>query len=143
MLTPNQQKFLDFMRDSFPETYKEAMLQNADSYNSQLGLDTPSTRLPMQTAVPKKSWFEGFTDSIKKIAPALIQYKTQKNILKVQLQRAKQGLPPLDTSALAPTIRIQPELTPEMYADVKKYVVPAAIGIAALLVGLIWRKKKR
>ena len=143
MLTTNEQKFIDFMREFFPETYKEAMLQSSDSYNAQLGLDTPKTRFPMQRAVPKKSWFESFTDSIKKIAPALIQYKTQKNILKVQLQRAKQGLPPLDTSALAPTIRVQPELTPEMYADVKKYVVPAVIGIAALLVGLIWSKKKR
>lgn len=58
-------------------------------------------------------FFTSAVDVIKQAAPAITQYKAQSKILKVQLERAKQGLPPLDTADYAPTIKVQPQLTPE------------------------------
>jgi hypothetical protein len=147
MLTKNQALHVEWVRDNFPQTYQEAMLMSSDTYNAGLNampsFMTPYPYTPVvKPAVPEKSWFTSFTQSIQKIAPALVQYKTQKDILKLQLDRAKKGLPPLDTSALAPTIRVQPELSPEMYSDLKKYVLPVSIGIGALLVAVMMSRKK-
>jgi len=135
MLTENQKEFVEWMQENAPNTYGLAVLEATDATQlNGLNADQQSTQ--------SKGWFENFTDSIKKIAPALMQFKTQKKIMRTQLRRAERGLPPLDTSALAPTLRIQPELPPEVYRDIKKYVLPAAVGIGAILFGLMLSRKK-
>lgn len=147
MLTENEELYVQWVRDNSPAVYKRAMLQASDRTNTGLGAVPSLTRanLPYSAAIVpnQKSWFSNFTDSIKQIAPALVQYKNQKKIMRMQLRRAEQGLPPLDTSALAPTIRIQPELSPEMYDNMKRYVIPFGVGIGALLIGLLLSRKKR
>lgn len=150
-MTENEMAHVEWFREYFPKTTQEALIRATDNYNAGLGA-VPS--LSPQTypfkaatptfkpAMPTKSWFTNFTDSIGKIGPALVQYKTQKNIMKIQLDRAKRGLPPLDTSQLAPTFRVQPELSPEMYSDLKSYAIPAAVGIALLLGLVLFTRKK-
>jgi len=136
MLTENQQLFMQAIQRDFPNTYELAILDATEKTQNNLnGMGSHEDE--------KKSWFMNFTDSIKKIGPALIQYKTQKKIMRTQLRRAERGLPPLDTSSLSPTIRIQPELSPEMYKDIKRFVLPAAVGIGALLVGILLSRKKK
>ena len=77
-----------------------------------------------------------FTDTITDIAPKYAEYKTQRSIRKMQMERARKGLKPIDTAHLSPTIRIQPELPPEMLSAGKSYmkvVVPVLLGIGLLL----------
>lgn len=57
--------------------------------------------------------FENVVDTVKNVAPSLIQYRSQKKILDLQLERARQNLPPLDAAAYTPTVKVQAELTPE------------------------------
>ncbi len=77
---------------------------------------TPTFPNGSQT-IPEEKAEEGWLDKVigaaSTIAPAYLQFQQQKEILDMQLERAKQGLPPLETAYLAPTVRIQTELSPE------------------------------
>lgn len=55
-------------------------------------------------------------DTVKSVAPSLVQYKAQSALLKTQLKRAENGLPPLQTAEYAPTVKIAAEITPETEA---------------------------
>lgn len=61
----------------------------------------------------EEGWLDKLIGAATTIAPAYLQFQQQKDILDMQLERAKQGLPPLETAYMAPTVRIQTELTPE------------------------------
>lgn len=59
------------------------------------------------------SLFTSAVDTIKNLAPAVISAQGQKKLLDVQIERAKQNLPPLDTSNYMPTVKIAADITPE------------------------------
>lgn len=93
--------------------------------------------------------------TVKDIAPALVQYKTQSKILKTQLKRAESGLPPLETSQYAPTIGVSAEITPEMEAAAARVANSAVttgigqmgqflpyIAIGGLALILLMRKRR-
>ena len=63
-----------------------------------------------------KDFFSTIADTVKTVAPSIFQIQSQKKILDVQLERAKQGLPPLQTADFAPTVKVAAEITPEMEA---------------------------
>lgn len=62
-----------------------------------LGADVPAT------PAPAPSWLTNLTEFAKQALPAYQQVK----ILREQEKRRAAGLPPLDTSQLAPTVRVQ------------------------------------
>lgn len=53
------------------------------------------------------------TETVKEVAPAVIQYKAQSSALKTNMKRAEQGLPPIDYAQYTPAVRIQPEISPQ------------------------------
>lgn len=59
-------------------------------------------------------------DTVTKVAPAVVQYKSQAAALKLNMQRAKQGLPPVDTTAYQPTVKIAAQITPENEAAINR-----------------------
>jgi hypothetical protein len=58
--------------------------------------------------------FTSLSETVTKIAPQVLQIDAQRRILKTQLARAKQGLPPLETAEYAPTVKVSAAVTPEM-----------------------------
>lgn len=67
-------------------------------------------------------------ETVKSVAPSLVQYKAQSKILKTQLKRAEQGLPPMDASQYAPTVNIAPEITPETEAAATRIATESLRG---------------
>lgn len=55
-------------------------------------------------------------ETVKNIAPSLVQYKAQSKLLKTQLKRAETGLPPLNAAEYAPVLKVEPSLSPETEA---------------------------
>lgn len=51
-------------------------------------------------------WFERITDAVTEIAPKYLEYRQQAEILDVQLDRARQGMPPLRTDEYAPSVQL-------------------------------------
>lgn len=57
--------------------------------------------------------FDSLSQTVQKVAPALTQVYSQKKVLDAQLARAKAGLPPLETTQIAPTVKVEAGMTPE------------------------------
>lgn len=58
-------------------------------------------------------FFNSVINTVKEVAPSIVNLQSQKKILDIQLKRAEQNLPPLDTTQYSPVVRIAPEITPE------------------------------
>lgn len=93
-------------------------------------------------------FFSSVLETVKVAAPQVLQYRQQKKIMDMQMDRAKRDLPPLDATAYSPSVTISPQITPETERamtrvaiettkqagnDMKKYLIPAGLGLAALL----------
>lgn len=95
-----------------------------DSYIAALEQTAPgiTAMIPTQQAAGE-SWMDTLARSLPIIA-ATVQ---QKQILDIQVQRAKAGLPPLDASQYAAGVNIG--LSPE----VQKILIMGAVGIGAVI----------
>jgi len=82
---------------------------------SDLGAtDTVATTADMD----KTPWYEKFLDAATKIVPVYVQGKTQMELVKAQIDRAKQGQPPLDlTKYSAPPVVVQHEFAPNAISN--------------------------
>ncbi len=80
---------------------------------------------------PGESW----TDTLQRLLPILATTYQQKQLLDVQVDRARQGLAPLDASMYAPGVQVG------LSSDTAKMVM--MLGGAALLILLFIAMKKR
>lgn len=99
-------------------------------------------------------FFTSLTDTVKNVAPSLINLQSQKKILDIQLKRANQGLPPLDTAQYSPVIRVAPEITPEtqraaqqiaqqtVATGAQKMIVPMALLGGGIMLAVLLRRKR-
>lgn len=98
-------------------------------------------------------FFSSLTDTIKNVVPAVMNYRQQNKIMDVQIQRAKQGLPPLETSQYAPVIKVETAITPESEAAAKRIGVdlvkqgvgdmkPIFFGGLALMAFLFYKNRR-
>lgn len=97
--------------------------------------------------------FTGIVDTVKNVAPSLIQLSSQKKILDMQIKRAEQGLPPLDASQYSPTIKVEAAISPESEEAAKRIALETTrqgaselkpLFFGALILGamLLLRKKR-
>lgn len=128
MLTTTQQQFVNWLRVNEPIVFQSAK----NAANNAVGLSAADTA--------EGNWWDSFVGAAKQLVPVIVQAKSQKKILDVQLRRAQQGLPPLDAGQIAPTVRVQAGLTPSM----KKILIPSlAIGAGLLFYFMMGRKKRK
>lgn len=97
-------QFVTWLKKAAPDVYQQAM-------GSALRSDATLRGLGEE---PAKSVWEKFTDALTGVGTTLLTLKAQKDALKLNLQRAQAGLPPIDTSAVAPTVRTQVDVSPEL-----------------------------
>jgi len=111
----NQQRFVQMIKRTHPRLYAIAKARVGEPpTGSGLGQITKTAT----TTETSSSWFSRLTDTLSTLAPSYLQYKSQKELLEIQLQRAQEGLPPLETSQYAPAVQIglDPEQTREAIA---------------------------
>lgn len=87
----------------------------ADDLFSAMEAEQEGTAMPAETP-EDESWWSGVVDTVvdtaKEVVPAWLEYERQKEWSEIQLERAKQGLPPIETREYgAPpiTVKIAPE----------------------------------
>jgi hypothetical protein len=88
------------------------------------------TSLVDDQASSGQSWIDSLAAAVSTVAATY----QQKQLLDVQIQRARQGLPPLDVSAYAPGVRVG------LSEDTQRMLV---IGGVAALVLLAWSVSRR
>ena len=93
--------FLQWLQDKDPFLF-EVIKKRADISSGGLGV-----------TLDWGSLFTTAVNTIKDIAPSVIAAQGQKKILDLQIERAKNNLPPLDASNYMPTVKVAAEITPE------------------------------
>lgn len=59
-----------------------------------------------------KAFANSIVSTVKSVAPKLVEYRVQKEVLKEQMKRAEQGKPPLQNTRYTPTVPVN-QVTPE------------------------------
>lgn len=127
----NRKKFLQWMKRQNPKAYA-AIMRRAGLHVMNAGTDP----------VAEPSIWDKIVSGAQQILPTIVQARAQKQIFDAQLKRAKQGLPPLKTAEIAPTIRVQAEVGREtreavtggILQTLKHWAVPVLVGGGALYV---------
>lgn len=151
MSAKSQAQFIEWVKQNQPNIYNVAVKMHALK-NGEMAIHGIVEYEPLG-AIALGSFFSTIADAVGKLAPSLIAAKSQRDIVKVQLERAKQGLPPMNTSDFAPVVKVQTDITSgnedaltriaTQTADntLQKYGIYIAGGLVALL--FFMRKKGR
>lgn len=106
-------------------------------------LEMPTTT----EAAQEKSLWEKIIDGVVTVGTGLVGLKAQEKLLELNIERAKAGLPPLDSIAAAPVIRTQVELDPALARDIVSNVGGTITknlmlfgGIALVILFFVMRK---
>lgn len=95
---------------------------------------------PTTTTADNGAWYSDFLAFAKEAVPAYLAYDAQKDIMDLNLERAKQGLDPIDPGAVAPQIRVTTDLPPEVRGLVSQakgmgnILLWGALGLGAFFV---------
>lgn len=98
-----------------------------DSYAAAINQVAPNaTAVIASQAAPGESWM----DTLQRSLPILAATYQQKQILDVQVDRARQGLPPLNASQYSAGVQVG------LSSDTQRMLIFGALGIAALFLVL-------
>lgn len=148
-----QRQFLVWLKNNDPFLYRTAIKAaeiRAGKTNplDGLGFDWGSIASSVGTT------FNNVAKSIGDLAPTYLQYKQQKDVIKMQLKRAEQGLPPANVEDYSPVVRIAPQITPETEAAISRVATQSVkqagnkmiypiIGVGVLALILLVKKRGR
>lgn len=131
----NRFKFINWVKTKHPDLYSKIIsrIGNQPQALNGLGKDSGS------------SWFDSFSTVLNSLGTSVLQYKAQKKLMDMQMQRAQSGLPPLQAAEYAPVIRTQVETGPEtrkVIADTgSKIMLPVAIGVGVIALAFLMKKR--
>lgn len=81
-----------------------------------------------QTDGEEPSTIQQITDSLSSVAESYLQYQLQKDALELNLARAQQGLPPINTADYSPGVNVG--LSP----DTRQLLIIGGIALAGVFV---------
>lgn len=142
MSKQSEAQFVEWLRRNDPFLFLVA--QKRMELNSGSGLG----------AIDFGAIFTNVVNTIKDVAPSVIAAQGQKRILDLQIERARNNLPPLDTTNYMPSVKIAAEITPENEAaairiaqqtanDAAQKMKPYFFGGLALAAYLFFKKGRR
>lgn len=79
-------------------------------------------------AATGSTWFQDLVSAFPKIAESYTTVKQSGDLYKINKQRLAAGLPPIDTSAIAPRVNVG--IAPD---TISKIAIPALIGLALVM----------
>lgn len=89
---------------------------------------------------PTTSWADKLFSFAEQAIPAYFAYETQQDISKINIERAKQGLSPIDPGAVAPQVKVVHQASPEMQQELRRFgtgginlLLWAGLGLGAFL----------
>jgi hypothetical protein len=140
-------QFATWLKNTNPELFAAA-LEHAEKWRKQWASTSgdPGALSGLGADSEPASFWSKFSEGLTSLATGVLAYKTQKQILDANIQRADQGLPPIDMAAGAPVVRTQIDISPEIAARlqesgmeaVKKVLLYGGIALGAVF--LLTRK---
>jgi len=106
MSVTSQAQFLTWLKNRHPELYSATIEQAEMSTLSGLGAE--------------ESVWSKIVNGVSSLGTTYLALKNQKDLLALNLERAKAGQPPLDAGATAPVVRTQIDLPPELMSQLQQ-----------------------
>ncbi len=119
--------FTQWLNERFPEVSQSLAVRNPNALNPikavSSGVMSPKKTMSglsglgdLVDSTPATDWGKTIADAAK----SLLAYKSQSDLVNMNIKRAEQGLPPIDSSTLAPTVNvgISPQVTQLAYVAV-------------------------
>jgi hypothetical protein len=142
-MTHARLQFADWLKMNHPALFQRAITIAENSRNNALG-QIYGPPAPETIAAPETnggSFWDKFTAAAMGLGTTYLTLKNQRDAMKINLERAQAGMPPIDMATSAPVIRTQVDLSPELTTrlmstageGMQKMLIPAAIGLVALL----------
>jgi hypothetical protein len=145
----NRALFLDWLREYNPGLFRAAV-KYAEDWKDRVTARTgnPAALSGLGAGDDSSStWWDKLTSGITSLGTAYLAYEGQKNIISLNTQRAAAGLPPLDPTTGAPTVRTTVGLSPELMARLQtggSWLIIGAVGVAAvMLLGSVMKGGRR
>lgn len=113
--------FADWLKATHPEIFQRAIAAAEKSVATLSGLGEEA---------PSKSFWEKFTETAAALGTTYLTLKNQRDAMKINLERARQGQPPIDIATTAPVIRTQVDVSPELQ---QRLVSTAGEGLNKIL----------
>lgn len=117
--------FLSYMARQRPELIAAAMKRASARKIGLSAVTEVGTGATLDVTEP--GYFDKVLAALKEIAPAYAQYQMARDLYSLNMERAKQGLPPIDASAVSPQINVG--LSP----DVKTLLILGGVGLTIMM----------
>lgn len=134
-----------WLKRNDPFLYQAAVGLHAKKSKGGLGLMPTNPKVVEQ----QEGFWSSIIDTVKNVAPTLIAAKQSRDIMKMQMQRASKGLPPMEAKDYQPSIRIDAGMSPELQAQAQQIgakafdsIKPVLLGVAALLAFTLYKKRR-
>ncbi len=124
-----------WLKRKYPKLYAASISSRG---LSGLGDTAPSTST---TPAATTGWLDTLTGMLKQAVPVYLSTYQQKQLIDINIERAKQGLPPVDQSSIAPQVNVS--LPPEQMNQITSAGKYALIGVGVLGVAFLLSKRKR
>lgn len=132
-------KFLEWVKATHPRLYAAAE-KKAGVTNGGGGLAAVETKTKDSGGA-----LDRLLTTITSIAPQYLSYRAQQDVLDVQLDRMRQGLPPLSATQYAPGVQVS--VDPSMYAPqfeaLKPWLLYGGLALAGVFVVSQFSKRRR
>lgn len=114
-------QFATWVKDKHPDIYSAAM-RRAEKWRREWGQKRgqPATLEGLGQDGETQSFWDKFREGVTTLGTTYLTYKTQSDAMDINMTRAEQGLPPIDTSFAAPVVRTQIDISPEIAARLQE-----------------------
>lgn len=134
-------QFADWLKSEHPVLFERAVTIAENFTNNglgQMGPPAPTATVTTAVATAPLSFWQKFSEAAAGLGVTYLTLKNQRDAMKINLERAQAGLPPIDMATSAPVITTQVDLSPELTnrlmstagEGINKMLLLAAAGVA-------------
>jgi len=125
-------EFAQWLKNTHPQIFNRAVAVAENQTATLEGLGEE----------PKESFWSKFTKAAAGLGTTYLALKNQRDVMKLNLERAQQGQPPIDAATSAPVVRTQVDMSPELTnrlvstagAGINRTLLLAGAAIAAFMI---------
>lgn len=128
-VTKARAQFLTWLKSTNPDVFERVVSVAESGMGDLPPVDFGLRGMGAAEATESETWWQKLSSGLTAMGSAYLGYQTQKDLIELNMQRAEQGLAPLENT-IAPTVRTEVALDP---AIVQRLQESATAGLSNML----------